>query len=184
MDPLQIVEWPDERLRQPNRAIADAEFKAGEANGYSLTELVAAMAAMLESTGGLGLAAPQVGAPLRLCLVNASLIDAAFPKTFALFNPVIVKQAGRFVSDEEGCLSFPKIYAPVRRKLDIVVDYQDITGEKKKLEWTGFPARIVLHELDHLEGRLFIDRVTADDRLTIENDLEMQKMRQKKASAL
>ncbi|MFH1378332.1 MAG: peptide deformylase [Planctomycetota bacterium] len=184
MEPLQIVEWPDERLRQPNRAIAAAEFKAGQAAGVPLQELVSAMTLMLESTGGLGLAAPQVGVPLRLCLVNASLINASFPKTFALFNPVIVKQTGRFISDEEGCLSFPKIYAPVRRKLDIIVDYQDIAGEKKRLEWTDFPARIVLHELDHLEGRLFIDRVAGSDRVAIETDLEIQKMRYKKTHAV
>ena len=184
MEPLQIVEWPDERLRQPNRTIADEEFKAGQAAGVSLQELVSAMTAMLESTGGLGLAAPQVGVPLRLCLVNASLIDAAFPKTFALFNPVIVKQTGRFVSDEEGCLSFPKIYAPVRRKLDIIVEYRDISGAQNTIKWSDFPARIVLHELDHLDGRLFIDRVAANDRLAIENDLEMQKMQYKKANAV
>ena len=182
MNKLSIVEWPDERLRQPNRLIADDEFKTGCAGEYNLAELVAAMTEIMDETGGLGLAAPQVGVPLRLCLVNAHLIDASAPATFALFNPVVTRQTGRFISDDEGCLSFPKIYAPVRRKLDIVVEYRTIDGAPQRLEWTGFPARIILHELDHLDGRLFIDRLAAMDRANIDSDLQLQKLRQKRAT--
>jgi peptide deformylase len=88
-----------------------------------------------------------------------------------LCNPKITKKKGREFG-EEGCLSFPGIQADVERWVAITVTYQDLDGKEQVLETDGWLARIVQHELDHLEGVLFVDRLTAADKLRVKAQLQ------------
>ncbi len=102
---------------------------------------------------GIGLAAPQVGAPLRLLVVDEGKGVAR-----AHVNPVIVEQGGRAV-EEEGCLSLPGIFAEVERAEWVVVEAQDRRGAPIRERASGLLARVFQHEIDHLDGILFIDRL-------------------------
>ena len=119
---------------------------------------------------GVGLAAPQVGVSSRVFVVDGSPFadDAADPeeaevlKTFkrAFINPIILEESGEAWGFEEGCLSIPDIHETVQRKPTIVVESQTLTGEFLEETFTGLPARIIQHEYDHIEGVLFLDRLS------------------------
>jgi peptide deformylase len=119
---------------------------------------------------GVGLAAPQVGVSSRVFVVDGSPFadDAADPeeaevlKTFkrAFINPIILEESGEAWGFEEGCLSIPDIHETVQRKPTIVVESQTLTGEFLEETYTGLPARIIQHEYDHIEGVLFLDRLS------------------------
>ncbi len=107
---------------------------------------------------GIGLAAPQVGESVALCVVNMGLIvDQAEPKAFV--NPEILSSDGS-VSMEEGCLSIPDIREDVTRPERIVVRYTDLGGVTREEACDGMLARVLQHEIDHLNGVLFIDRIS------------------------
>ena len=89
----------------------------------------------------------------------------------ALINPKITRKKGREF-DEEGCLSFPGIQADVERWIEITVTYQDLDGKEQTLKATDLLARIIQHELDHLEGVLFVDRLSAADKLRVRSKLD------------
>jgi peptide deformylase len=93
-----------------------------------------------------------------------------------LVNPRIVA-SGPQVLGEEGCLSFPGIYGRVERAKQVRVAYQDLDGRPQTLDLEGFVARIVQHEGDHLDGKVFVDRMLAEDRLEIEPDLALLRAR-------
>jgi peptide deformylase len=103
---------------------------------------------------GLGLAAPQVGISLRLMVVG----DDEGREARALINPVIAEQGGEIVA-EEGCLSIPGVFAPVKRAEWVRLDAQDERGRPVSITARGLRARVFQHEMDHLEGVLFIDRL-------------------------
>ncbi|MDR3264421.1 MAG: peptide deformylase, partial [Synergistaceae bacterium] len=104
----------------------------------------------MEMHDGVGLAAPQVGVSRRIALVS---FEGAF---YALINPVLLEQEGE-QEGEEGCLSFPGIYANVKRPAKIRVAARDVAGDECVYEAEGFLARAFLHEIDHLDGKLFIE---------------------------
>ncbi len=103
---------------------------------------------------GIGLAAPQVGLSLRLMVVG----DEKGGEARALVNPVIAEQGGE-VTSEEGCLSLPGIFAPVTRAEWVKLEAQDLEGEPVSIRARGLAARVYQHEMDHLDGVLFIDRL-------------------------
>jgi peptide deformylase len=103
---------------------------------------------------GIGLAAPQVGISLRLMVVG----DEKTPEARALVNPVIAEQGGE-VTSEEGCLSLPGIFAPVTRAEWVKLEAQDLDGKPVSIRARGLAARVYQHEMDHLDGVLFIDRL-------------------------
>jgi peptide deformylase len=103
---------------------------------------------------GIGLAAPQVGIPLRLIIVDDEQGSGALP----LINPIITAQGGRVVG-EEGCLSIPGIFAPVERAEWVWVEALDQDGSPLGFQARGLRARVIQHEIDHLDGILFIDRL-------------------------
>jgi peptide deformylase len=121
--------------------------------------LVSEMTDSLKQANGLGLAAPQVGESLRIFLVDFSTIDLN-ESVRVFINPEIIETDGE-VEMEEGCLSFPGIYQRVVRPAAARVRATDIDGRPFELHLTGLAARAVLHEYDHLEGVLFIDRISA-----------------------
>ncbi len=119
-------------------------------------ELRALIDDMFETMGvacGVGLAANQVGVARRVAVINAE------GQTFAMINPVIVEEAGK-ASAEEGCLSIPDAYAEVTRPAEIVLEALDEAGVPFRLQATGLVARAIQHEIDHLDGVLFVDHLS------------------------
>ncbi len=103
---------------------------------------------------GVGLAANQVGDTRRVCVVETDE-----EHSYALVNPVIVERDTAIIKEEEGCLSIPDVYAEVERSARVVVEALDANGAVLRVEGTGLLARALQHEIDHLDGILFLDRV-------------------------
>ncbi len=153
---MEIITWPDDRLRRVAEPVEtfDAEL--------------AAFAAGLEATmragpAAVGIAAPQVGHLLRLVIVDASARKCVHHGRLVLVNPEIVDWEGSVVG-REGCLSVPELTGNVVRAERIVVEARDIDGGERRIEMEGFEARVAQHEIDHLDGRLFIDRIISHRR--------------------
>ena len=117
---------------------------------------------------GVGLAAPQIGESLRFCVVNCTGKKA---DELTLINPVIVESSGE-LTDEEGCLSVPGVRAQVTRAEHIKVKAYDRNGREIEIEADGLHARCIQHELDHLNGRLFFQRLNEAARMTVNADLK------------
>jgi peptide deformylase len=125
-------------------------------------KLVRDMFDTLRKANGLGLAAPQVGVNLRVFIVDLTQVDFdAEPLVF--INPEIIEKKGEVIG-EEGCLSFPGLYFDVPRAEEVVVEYQDLEGKRKRMKAYGMTARAIQHENDHLRGVLFIDYLSAAER--------------------
>lgn len=148
MSTLPIVIYPDQRLKQ--RA---ADVKVFDAR---LAKLVEDMRDTMYEKDGIGLAANQVGVLERVIVVDVSDDRSGF---IALVNPKIVSSEGK-ASREEGCLSIPGYREVVSRKTKLVVEYQNLSGEKLSLEAEGLFAICLQHEIDHIDGILFVDRIS------------------------
>lgn len=107
---------------------------------------------------GIGIAAPQVGVNARVFIVTLGA-GTKKEKDFVMVNPVLVRECEELALAEEGCLSLPGEYGNVLRAVDIDVEYQDLNGKVFKKSLHGLDARVFLHELDHLNGVLFIDKL-------------------------
>ncbi len=156
MGALRIITIFDEDasvLRQPARKV--------KRFGPELQRLVDEMIETMREAGGVGLAAPQVGVPLRVFVAELpeDEEDPQSGRVYVLVNPKIIKASLEEVEGEEGCLSIPGIYGDVWRAEEVVVRAQDVNGKEIRLRAKGFLARIFQHEIDHLNGILFIDRV-------------------------
>lgn len=126
-----------------------------------IKKLLAEMFETMALENGIGLAAPQVGVNKRVIVLDLSHEGI---KPFALINPEIIKGSGEEI-DNEGCLSVPGVYLPVRRYTKIKVKARDTNDRQTIFEATGLLARAIQHEIDHLEGRLFVDMVEDQDAL-------------------
>jgi peptide deformylase len=122
---------------------------------------------------GIGLAAPQVGIALRLIVVA----DEEGRGVQALLNPAIVDRGGE-ATGEEGCLSIPGVFAPVTRAAWVTVEAQDVNGRPLAIRATGLRARVLQHEIDHLDGVLFIDRVDPVTRDRIKRKIKKEGLRE------
>lgn len=145
-------------------AVLRAETAAVERFDEELKTLVADMFETMYEAEGIGLAAPQVGVSLKVIVIDYQ------EQKYALVNPVITKAEGEVIH-EEGCLSFPGIYENVTSPEKITVEYFDENGEKHVDELEGFTATVFSHEIDHLKGRLLIDRVSPLKRQFIKKKL-------------
>ena len=127
-------------------------------------KLIKNMKDTLIDAKGLGLAAPQVGVTERILLANFQYGEKVGDKfvIVALINAVILKHSDEEVMGEEGCLSLPEIYGRVKRFKNIVVKFLDEKGTERILEFSDLNARIVQHEIDHLDGKLFVDYLDAN----------------------
>ena len=123
------------------------------------------------TTAGVGLAANQVGLPFQLFVMNATGNKESKDEEYVFINPVILKKNGN-VSDNEGCLSFPDIHADVIRPETIEFESISLAGEVQHFKWKDRHARIVQHELDHLNGVCFVDRLSATAAREIETELD------------
>lgn len=146
---------PNQILVQPTKPVTSF--------GEELAKLVRGMEKTLKAQHdpeGVGLAAPQIGVNLRLAIVRFdSLKEGIEPLFLALVNPEITAYSGKIVSDYEGCLSVPDQYGLIERDLAITVSAQDLKGERLELKAEGFLARIIQHEIDHLNGKLITEKV-------------------------
>lgn len=165
---MRIVKYPHPTLRHKSKPLrrVDAELK----------QVVAEMLEWMYRDRGIGLAANQVDLPYRLFVMNIESDPAAKDQEFVFINPVISRRTGS-VEGEEGCLSLPEIFAPVRRSEKIVLSAYNLRGEEVNLELSGLFARVAQHEYDHLDGVLFIDRLSASSQLAVKqalSDLEAE----------
>ena len=150
MSLLEIRRFGDPILRSP--ALPVTEFDA------RLSALAADMHETMAAAPGVGLAAPQVGVPRRL------FTFASGEESGSYANPEIVWRSGDTQDGEEGCLSIPGVYFPVVRAMSVRVRAQELDGSAVEREAEGFLARIFQHEIDHLDGVLFVDRLEAEHR--------------------
>ena len=180
--PLQMCHWGNPVLRQgcePVQVITE-----------ELRQLAVDMIETMYSANGVGLAAPQVGRRERLCVIDVPAeaekeeyaeINAAVPMPLVLFNPEILSREGE-QTDEEGCLSFPSIHAPVTRANKVSFTFTDLAGARQTFTAYGLLARAVQHELEHLDGGVFIDNVA--DRAPIEAKLTKLEAKTRRALGL
>lgn len=148
----------------------------------ALAHTVGAMFERMYASGGVGLAAPQVGLRQRILVLNAEG-ERGTGEELAMINPEIVGREGSPSDYEEGCLSFPGIYAQVTRPERCTVRYQDLEGKAHEQSFDGFTSRIIQHEFDHLEGVLLVDRMSPTDKLRNKAALEDLIARFKRAHA-
>ena len=158
--PLTIATLGSQVLRQPARRIS----KVDEA----VRELARDMLRSMYAASGIGLAAPQVGVHKQLLVIDLDPENAAAPP-MVLINPEITSFGASLDTYEEGCLSIPGVYLDVVRPSVVEVSYRDEMGRPQKLRADNLLARCIQHELDHLNGVLFVDRVT--DELSLNEEL-------------
>jgi len=158
----EVVKWPDPVLQKPGEKVTVFDGK--------LKRLTEEMFDSMYAAQGIGLAAPQIAISKRI-----TVIDVSFKKNPAdrivLINPEIIEREGKQV-EEEGCLSLPEIREKVSRAAKVKVKAQDVTGEWFEVEGEELLARAFQHEIDHLDGVLFIDRLSR-----LKRDLVIRKMK-------
>ncbi len=157
--PLDIHYLGDRVLRQPAKRIASVDDE--------IRRTIVAMLQTMYSADGIGLAAPQVGIHKQLVTIDCEPDKPEVPPLI-LINPTIKKYGNTLCRDQEGCLSIPGVYLDVERPETIEVAYKDESGRPRTLKADGLLARAIQHELDHLSGVLFVDRVANELALTQE----------------
>ena len=148
--PLDIHYLGDRVLRQPAKRIAKVDDK--------IRTIIREMLQTMYSADGIGLAAPQVGINKQLIVIDIAL-DKPDEPPLVLINPKIVKSSSNFCNSEEGCLSIPGVYLEVTRPEEIEVSYKNEQGKPCKMKANGLLSRAIQHEMDHLDGVMFVDRV-------------------------
>jgi peptide deformylase len=167
--PLAILIAPDPRLRVRTRVV-------GPGDAERVRALLPRMFAAMYAAPGIGLAAPQVGESLRVAVID--LMPDNKPAPIALINPQIVALSEEMVTREEGCLSLPGHYADVTRPARVKLRYLNPEGARQEIEAEGLLATCLQHEVDHLDGVLFVDHLSALKRNMILRRLAKE-MRQK-----
>lgn len=157
MTVLKIVLYPDPVLREICQDVADFTDPALQTLVDNMVET------MRQAPGCVGIAAPQVGRAVQVLVMDCSLARKPAPDHHGLLvmcNPVILKWSGMDVG-REGCLSIPDYTGNVVRAVELTVQFQDRHGVQQTLALSNFEARLFQHEMDHLEGKLFVDRVVS-----------------------
>jgi len=159
---MQILTYPHPTLRRVSKPLrrVDAELR----------QTIRQMFDLMYAAKGIGLAANQVDLPLRLFVVN--LESKPEGEELVFINPVISLPRGGSEESEEGCLSLPGLYGPVVRPKQVRINAYSLTGDEIQLDATGLLARCVQHELDHLDGVLFPDRMSTTARADIAEGLD------------
>lgn len=152
MSLLEIVYYPAPVLLSVGKPVEDREFDT------DLRKTVENMFETMKDAGGVGLAAPQVGISKRFFVMDVPDKEGnSNPLTFV--NPEILRVEGE-QSGEEGCLSFPGLFQTIKRDMRVIVRAQDVKGGEFEMDLTELAARCVLHETDHCDGIVFLDRMT------------------------
>ena len=145
MPELKIVAYPDPILSKVTEPILNVKKPA-------IKKLIANMLETMEANNGVGLAAPQVGKSLRLCVIRVDDV------TYILINPRVTYKSWLQETWEEGCLSFPGKFIPVKRPKKVRVKAQNELGEEITIKAEGLLSRALQHEIDHLDGKLYIEK--------------------------
>jgi len=174
---LKILHYPDPRLREISKPVVEFDQK--------LKKLAEDMLETMYDAKGIGLAAPQVAELKRLLVIDCrpkdesgrydikeqTELEKKITQPLIICNPKITKKRGKTTYDE-GCLSVPSFYETVERANWIELEYQDLTGAQCKIETDGLLAIVIQHEMDHLEGTLFIDRISFTSSQKIKRQIE------------
>jgi peptide deformylase len=161
----QVVVWPDERLRQETKPVGQIDD--------SVRALYRDLCDTMYDENGLGIAAIQIGEPVRMFLVEPKLAgrDPNDPPV-CFINPEVVWQSDEMQLSDEGCLSFPDVFVQVERPMRARVRAMGIDGQMFEVEGEGLLARCLLHEYDHLTGKLLVDFVGPLKRQMIKRKLQ------------
>tara|TARA_B100001115_G_C15752508_1_gene368103 strand:- start:194 stop:841 length:648 start_codon:yes stop_codon:yes gene_type:complete len=165
-----VVKWPDPRLLKQTSQVENFDD--------SLFDLVTDLNHTMISSFGAGIAAPQVGFSLAVCVISKNYVpslqteDHLNNSAVVLINPKIVPKDKETFQWEESCLSVPQVVAKVKRHANISLSYQNLSGDKIEVDLTGVESATVQHEADHLIGKLFIHRLTG-----LSKRVAMQKLR-------
>ncbi|MCB9917771.1 MAG: peptide deformylase [Planctomycetes bacterium] len=159
---MKIVLYPDPVLRRGTKAVDDTS---------PWKERARQMFDLMYETQGVGLAAPQVGISEAVLVLNPTGEKDKPEEELVLVNPRIVSRKGKEWG-QEGCLSFPGIWGDVQRALKIVVHAIDLDGQPTEFVAEDFLARVIQHEMDHLNGIVFIDRFSPADKIRTRNQIE------------
>lgn len=164
---LPIVKIGDAALRKVSKPLAEADLSSA-----STKKLLKDLSLSLSSRDdGIGLSAPQLGVNKRVFVVAGRTFDKDWLAGKAkpegkvyedeyFINPIVIKKSKKLSTAEEGCLSIPGVYGLVKRPANVTIEYRDKSGERKTKGASGLVARIFQHEIDHLDGILFIDKAT------------------------
>ncbi len=144
---LPLVFHPDELLRKKSQNVT-----AEQILDSSFQQFLLQMEVTMRENKGIGLAAVQVGKLWRVCTIDTE------DGVMFLINPIIIKRSRKRDVSDEGCLSIPKVEGHVKRFTEIVVEYTDQEGKQMEIEAKGLFARVIQHEIDHMDGVLFIDK--------------------------
>lgn len=161
-----IVLYPDPRLKLKSAPVA--QF------GPELKELAVDMTETMRNASGVGLAAIQIGEPIRMMVMDEHYDQEDKGESLVMFNPEVLNEEGA-ETIEEGCLSIPDVREEVERSFKVKVKFQDLEGRERTGEYEGLLARCVLHEIDHMNGQLFIQKVPAVKRLFLKKQLDQLK---------
>jgi peptide deformylase len=141
-----IVLYPNDMLKKLCEEVKEVD--------ENLISTINSMRQEMYKNNGVGLAAPQIGVLQRFFIVDCN-DNVGFE---AFINPVIVKKSKDFIFEDEGCLSFPGQFIPIKRHKTVIVEYTNLKGKRKKLNCNGLLSRCVQHEYDHLDGVLYIEK--------------------------
>ncbi len=167
---LPIIIAPDPRLKEPCAPVGEVDA--------TVRTLMDDMLESMHAAHGIGLAAPQVGVTRRVIVLDIAGKDEE-PRSLCMANPEILRASDQWITTEEGCLSFPEHYAEVMRPGAITVRYIDHDNAMRELDAEGVLATCIHHEMDHLEGILFVDHLSSLKRNIILRKLtKMKKQRQ------
>lgn len=159
MKKLPIITYPDPRLRQVSRVLKLAEIATPE-----FKKLSATMIYTMHKSDGIGLAAPQIGQNIRLTVIGKNALreqKVSLPaEDLVVINPEILEYSWKTAVDSEACLSVPGASGEVQRHTSITVRMHTTAGAKVEFTATNYLARVLQHEIDHLNGVLFVDRAT------------------------
>ncbi len=171
---LSIVEYPNKTLKLKSKKV--------EKFDKNLHQLLDAMYPIMMNTNGIGLAAIQVSHPKQVLILNIPVEDGEQPKEnlIEMINPVITSKDGEIVY-QEGCLSVPSFYEDITRFENVSVSYQDRDANTKILEANGLLSVAIQHEIDHLNGILFIDKLSYARRKKFEKEYKRM-LKEKKAN--
>ena len=174
-----IVIFGDPVLRQKARPVPEVTDE--------IRSLADDMIETMYANQGIGLAAEQIGRLESICVIDITAVaereeqevDPAMPRMpLVLVNPELIASDGQQVGNE-GCLSFPEIYADVKRALNVSVSYRNLDNEVITTEASGFLARVMQHEIDHLNGVLFVDRMSPAQKVSVAG--KVKRLKKKKA---
>jgi len=162
-----IVIYPDKRLKIVSKRVENFDS--------SLHKLLDDMYETMVAKNGVGLASIQIGEPLRVLIINVPLdvaegeVDQPKENTLEIINPIVIEESGKTIY-QEGCLSVPGVYEDIERYTYAKIEYQDRDGNRHIIEDSDFLAIAIQHEIDHLDGKVFIEKLSFTKRKKFEKE--------------